>query len=411
MNASTPQRPLGCIHGRFQPFHLGHWSYLQQALEKVERIVVAITCPTLLPEPMPEDSDPLRHLPENNPFTYFERCEMVLASAAAAGLERRLIVVPLDINGPSSLWAQTVPFEALQIVTPHDPWDHEKAIRMRAAGYQTVFLPTRENRIRATEVRRRITYSLPWRHLVPSGTAGVIDRYNLAPRLMGEPTHEGKMISVSEALDFWESKHRKYATQNWNALPNKLANLAVEVLPAHSRILELGCGHGRDAVLLAEHGHTVLATDFSPFALSHFPEDVDSLDVERRQLDVTETPYPFSAGSFDAVYAHLSLHYFPQRTTRDIFTEIARVLRPGGMLIALFNSVRDPECGTGTMLEPSYWELSSGDRKRFFTVDEMPGLLGDGLQVLRAEFGRGTRKNVNDEYVLLLAQAKHEEAL
>jgi SAM-dependent methyltransferase len=210
--------------------------------------------------------------------------------------------------------------------------------------------------------------------------------------------------TLNEALHFWEGKHRKYATQDWNERHNSLAGIAVEMLPADSRVLELGCGQGQDAVYIAEHGHYVLATDFSPYALSHFPAAADAVAVERMQLDAAATPYPLSSQSFDAVYAHLSVHYFPAQTTRAIFEEVGRVLRPPGLFFALFNSVRDPECGTGTPLEPSYWELSSGDRKRFFSCEEMPGLLGEGFRVIRAEFGKGTRKSASDEYVLLIAQ-------
>jgi len=57
------------IHGRFQPFHLGHLEYLKGAAERSEAVFVGITNPdpTRIRE---ESSDPLRHLPESNPFTY-----------------------------------------------------------------------------------------------------------------------------------------------------------------------------------------------------------------------------------------------------------------------------------------------------------------------------------------------------
>jgi cytidyltransferase-like protein len=34
---------IGCIHGRFQPFHNGHFEYLKAAYERSERLIVGIT--------------------------------------------------------------------------------------------------------------------------------------------------------------------------------------------------------------------------------------------------------------------------------------------------------------------------------------------------------------------------------
>ncbi len=74
------------VHGRFQPFHNGHLEYLRGAAERSDEVWVGITNPdpTRIKE---EPSDPLRHLPESNPYTYAERLLMVKAAAADAGID------------------------------------------------------------------------------------------------------------------------------------------------------------------------------------------------------------------------------------------------------------------------------------------------------------------------------------
>ena len=75
----------GMIHGRFQPFHLGHLEYLRGAAARSDEVFIGITNPD--PTRMkPEASDPLRHLPESNPWTYTERLLMVKAAAGDLGL-------------------------------------------------------------------------------------------------------------------------------------------------------------------------------------------------------------------------------------------------------------------------------------------------------------------------------------
>jgi SAM-dependent methyltransferase len=206
------------------------------------------------------------------------------------------------------------------------------------------------------------------------------------------------------SLEFWEQKHRKYIMKDCVLEPNFLIHDLVDALPKGSRILDLGCGQGQDAVYLAAQGYQVTAADFSPFALSHFPDRAPELGVESLLLDLREIPYRFTNDSFDAVCAHLSLHYFPIALTKDIFAEIARIIRPEGWFFALFNSVRDPECGTGVEIEPQYWEISPGDRKRFFSVAEMPCLLGGSFTIDSVDYGTGTRKNVRDEFVRMVAK-------
>lgn len=78
----------------------------------------------------------------------------------------------------------------------------------------------------------------------------------------------------------------------------------------------------------------------------------------------------FKDEAFEIVYSHLSVHYFTQKITKQIFSEIYRVLKPKGIVAILVNSTFDPEYGTGMELEEDYFEIDSV-RKRFFKVDSM----------------------------------------
>lgn len=175
-------------------------------------------------------------------------------------------------------------------------------------------------------------------------------------------------------VEFWEKRYRGISTHRGK--PHGLAEELEGYLAPRSTVLELGCGDGRDALHLAQSGHRVIACDFSDTALSQFAEAATRLRVEQRHLDIADLPYPFAGGAFAAVYARLSLHYFPNTITCDIFAEIARVLCPAGVFLGLFNSHLDPENGTGTRIEERYYELAPGCRKRFFTAEEAADLMG-----------------------------------
>jgi SAM-dependent methyltransferase len=209
---------------------------------------------------------------------------------------------------------------------------------------------------------------------------------------------------MTAPLKFWESKHGTYATKAFVRRPNFFAQEIAGLVPPGARLLELGCGQGADALFFAGQGAQVTACDFSRFALDQFAKDAEAAGVREVELDLSDVPYPFDDDSFDIVYAHLSLHYFDTASTWRVLADIRRILRPGGRLLATFNSVRDPEVGEGIELgEPTYRELGPGDRKRYFSVDELAGLLGAGFTVLDAGYSRGTAKNPDDEFVRLVA--------
>lgn len=183
---------------------------------------------------------------------------------------------------------------------------------------------------------------------------------------------------MQKPLEFWQRKYHEASTHGGE--PHKLVKDLDKYLKPKSAVLELGCGDGRDALYLAESHHQVIACDFSGAALSQFAGAAARLRVEQQSLDITALPYSFAAESFDAVYARLTLHYFPAAVTHNIFAEIARLLRPGGIFLGLFNSHFDSENGTGIRLEERYYELAAGSRKRFFTAEEAAALLGESFR-------------------------------
>jgi cytidyltransferase-like protein len=161
------------IHGRFQPFHLGHLEYLRGAAERSDEVWVGITNPD--PARIKEEpSDPLRHLPESNPYTYAERLLMVKAAAADAGID--VHVIPFPVNEPE-LWDAYVPRDVTQYIRLFSDWGGTKLERLRAAGYEVVVLDEgAEKEISGADVRAALRDGGDWRSLVPPAVARVLTR-------------------------------------------------------------------------------------------------------------------------------------------------------------------------------------------------------------------------------------------
>ena len=112
-------------------------------------------------------------------------------------------------------------------------------------------------------------------------------------------------------------------------LTSHAVNLLIEYacLTPECRALEVGCGPGHIAKLMADSGAKVTGVDLSPgmvrVASKLYPHiDFKEADVER---------LPFDDDTFDVVLVNFAIHHFarPERAC----TEIRRVLKPGGRFI------------------------------------------------------------------------------
>jgi cytidyltransferase-like protein len=168
----------GMIHGRFQPFHLGHLEYLRGAAARSDVVFVGITNPDPC-RVKEEASDPVRHLPESNPFTYVERLLMVAAVAEDEGIA--VHVIPFPVNEPE-LWPAYVPAGVTQYVRLFSEWGGTKLERMRDAGYDVVVLDEgAQKEISGADVRAAIRCGGAWEALVPAGVARVVRSLQRVP--------------------------------------------------------------------------------------------------------------------------------------------------------------------------------------------------------------------------------------
>ncbi|MFZ0459999.1 MAG: class I SAM-dependent methyltransferase [Rhodoplanes sp.] len=117
-----------------------------------------------------------------------------------------------------------------------------------------------------------------------------------------------------------------------NKLDNPLAVLK-SVVPslAGIRILDVGCGSGGLARLLAEEGAEVTGIDPNPQALTA----ARTLAPAARFEEASAEALPFEDAAFDVVLVVNALHHVPLDAMDRALAEAARVARPGGWLIVL----------------------------------------------------------------------------
>jgi ubiquinone/menaquinone biosynthesis C-methylase UbiE len=113
-----------------------------------------------------------------------------------------------------------------------------------------------------------------------------------------------------------------------------------EVIPANSKILELGAGTGRYSFYYASKGHQVTATDVVPKHVEkmknklHQNPKIEHMKIELK--DATDLT-GFKDESFDVVLSLGPLYHLRNEADRiDSITESLRVLKPGGILAVAY---------------------------------------------------------------------------
>ena len=135
------------------------------------------------------------------------------------------------------------------------------------------------------------------------------------------------------------------------------------------RILDAGCGYGRNLVHLLREGCEIFALDGDPEGVAHVRLLAEmlapSLPAENFRTGAIEQ-MPFEDGLADVVICNSVLHFArDKRHFRAMLAELWRVLQPGGLLFTRLGS----RIG---MDFPRVWEdiYSIGDGSEWFLVNE-----------------------------------------
>ncbi len=126
----------------------------------------------------------------------------------------------------------------------------------------------------------------------------------------------------------WEEISETYARRRDPDGPD--ATLIEELhhqLPAHPRVLDLGCGDG--ARTLANLPAESIGIDIARQGLELAAETVPAAELIQADME----HLPFASNSFDGLTAYHSVFHVPRAQHPAVYAEIARVLRPGGKVL------------------------------------------------------------------------------
>lgn len=169
---------LGMVHGRFQPFHNEHLEYVLSGLKRCKRLIIGITNP----EPSEfkfKKSSNHRHLVESNPFTFFQRMEMIKQALTDLNIDLKLVsVVPLYLFDHLK-WEFYLPNPNIttQYVRVFSSWERKKIETFKSYGFKVEIIDKGvKKNMTGTLVRKLIGSDDDWERYVPNATSRIIKK-------------------------------------------------------------------------------------------------------------------------------------------------------------------------------------------------------------------------------------------
>lgn len=162
------------VTGRFQPFHNDHLDLVMTAAREGGRLIVGITNPDHRSR-VEDPASAHRHRDAANPFSYFERSDMIARALLDSGLPMSAFtIVPFPLEAPA-LWHNYIPAKTVQLVRTFAKWEHRKVEMLEMGGYTVRTLPgDLQTRISATDIRAALATGGDWQSQVPPGAADVL---------------------------------------------------------------------------------------------------------------------------------------------------------------------------------------------------------------------------------------------
>ncbi len=134
--------------------------------------------------------------------------------------------------------------------------------------------------------------------------------------------------SMKEALQFYDKYSKVYADYTFDKLMQFQLNEFISKLPKNAKVLDIGCGSGRDSHYFHDYGLEVTAIDSSESMLKEAKSRAQGVTLKKMDMK----KLTLSKESFDGVWIMATLTTVEKKEALPTLKEAAKVLKKNGIL-------------------------------------------------------------------------------
>lgn len=218
---------------------------------------------------------------------------------------------------------------------------------------------------------------------------------------------------------FWDSQwNYPEARKSWE-IPDTRIQKSLELMLVRYpdsaerkkiKVLDIGCGAGRHALLLSDAGFDVYACDASESSVVLVDRALSAKGIEDHVLKAGMTALPYESESFDWVIAWNVLYHGSFFDLIMATGEVQRVLKKGGRFEGAFISKRNAHFGSGIFIDEHTWmddTVSDKAHPHCYTSRENLETLLAGFRIVELE--EYLQKNYADAWHWYLASEKEKK--
>lgn len=152
-------------------------------------------------------------------------------------------------------------------------------------------------------------------------------------------------MKYDDTLDYYEKHAEIFAANTKSVDFSKIQEYFLKMIPVGGKILDFGCGAGRDTKYFLKHGFFVEAVDGSEklCEIASVFAGIAARKMLFQELDTIET--------YDGIWACASILHLPKTELKDVFGKMCTALKRDGIIYTSFK----------------YGQLEGWRNERYFT--------------------------------------------
>lgn len=181
--------------------------------------------------------------------------------------------------------------------------------------------------------------------------------------------------------------------------PSDFAKFVLPYMETHKKIMDIGCGNGRDSIYFSQNGLEVTGVDASEEAISHLNQY--NMKNSMFVCDDFVTCKALYQVQYDYFYSRWTIHAVSEKQEWELLKNVSSAIKKKGLFFIEVRSIKDDLFGKGTKIAKNTYSYNDHFR-RFIVKKELEEKLEKlEFEIIYEKEDKGLSKTTVSDPVLI----------